>query len=94
VAERLASGLVENRLAACVNVLPEIRSIYRWQGELNRDSEVLIMVKTTRSGFAALQDWLQENHPYEVPEILALPVSAGAENYLNWLAGELLSGNI
>ncbi len=88
IAERLAGGLVEHNLAACVNILPQIRSIYRWQGELNNDSEALMVVKTTRAAYPGLQLWLQENHPYDVPEVLALPLEAGSPDYLAWVIEE------
>ena len=87
-ARRLAGGLVELRKAACVNILPEIRSIYRWQGETCDDAEVLMIVKTTRGCYADLERWLMDNHPYDVPEVLALPVAAGSDDYLAWVANE------
>ncbi len=87
-AESLAGGLVENRLAACVNILPEIRSIYRWDNEVQRDSEVLIVIKTTRPGVDPLKRWLAEHHPYDVPELLALPVTDGLSDYLGWVIQE------
>ena len=87
-ARRLAGGLVERRMAACVNILPEIRSIYRWQGETCDDAEVLMIVKTTRGSYAGLERWLLANHPYDVPEVLALPVAAGSRDYLGWVARE------
>lgn len=87
-AEKLASGLVERGLAACVNILPEIRSIYRWQNKLQKDAEVLMIVKTSRNNYPQLEQWLLQQHPYDVPEVLALPVEEGAENYLEWLAQE------
>lgn len=87
-ARRLAGGLVERRLAACVNVLPEIRSIYRWQGETCDDAEVLMIAKTTLGSYADLERWLLDNHPYDVPEVLAVPVAAGSPDYLGWVANE------
>jgi periplasmic divalent cation tolerance protein len=90
-ARRLAGGLVERRLAACVNILPEIRSIYRWQGKICDDAEVLMIVKTTRRSYAELEGWLVDNHPYDVPEVVALPVAAGAYGYLGWVANETAS---
>ena len=85
VATRLAGGMVENRLAACVNVLPGIRSIYRWQGTVSEDAEVLLVIKTTDAEYQRLEDWLGKNHPYDVPEIVALPVSRVSAQYLAWM---------
>jgi periplasmic divalent cation tolerance protein len=94
VAERLARGLVDERLAACVNILPEIRSIYRWEGKVQNDGEVLMMVKTTRSVYPALENWLGQHHPYDVAEILAVPVHAGSGNYLDWVVNETKSDTL
>ncbi|MFO0569191.1 MAG: divalent-cation tolerance protein CutA [Polyangiaceae bacterium] len=85
-AERLARGLVAEKLAACVNVLPNLRSFYTWEGKLENSAEVQLIVKTRRSLFPEVEAWLRANHPYEVPEILALPVVAGSPGYLEWLA--------
>lgn len=92
VARRLAGGLVEAGLAACVNVLPGIRSIYRWGGEVHDDGEVLMMVKSHRTAYPELEAWLLEHHPYEVPEVLALPITRGSPAYLEWLNGEMQRG--
>ncbi len=88
VAQALASGLVEARLAACVNVLPQIRSTYRWQGAVHDEAESLMVIKTGASRLAALQGWLVEHHPYDVPEVVALPVEQGLPAYLEWVARE------
>ena len=88
VAAGLARTLVEERLAACGNVLPEVRSIYRWDGRIHEDAEALLVLKTTRARLDALRDRVLALHPYAVPELLALPVEAGSAGYLAWLAGE------
>lgn len=84
-AERLASDLVEARLAACVNVVGGVTSIYRWKGALTRDGEVFLVIKTRAERVDALRDRLVESHPYEVPEVLVLPVSSGHAPYLAWI---------
>lgn len=84
-APRLARALVERSLAACVNVLPEVRSVYRWRGDVQEEAEALLIIKTTRSGFDALVRAVRELHPYEVPEVIALPVQAGHAPYLDWV---------
>ena len=88
-AEALAKGLVSARLAACVNVLPGAVSHYRWQGKLQRDAEALLIAKTSASKLPAFKRWIADNHPYEVPEVLALRVVDGSKLYLKWLAGAL-----
>ena len=84
-ATELARGLVEARLAACVNVVGGVRSFYRWQGAIQDDAEVQLVIKTRRALFEQLEAWLNEHHPYEVPEILAIEVVHGAKPYLDWL---------
>ena len=84
-AATFASTLVGERLAACVNVLPEMESTYRWQGNIEKGSERQLVIKTTAARLAALQQRIKALHPYEVPEVLVLPVSGGAESYLGWL---------
>ena len=88
VADKLARGLVEQRLAACVNILPSVRSVYRWEDTLQCDEEQQLIIKTSRERVAAVVDWLTENHPYDVPEIIALPLSGGSAAYLTWLLQE------
>ncbi|WP_193210726.1 divalent-cation tolerance protein CutA [Luteolibacter marinus] len=83
VARRVAGELVTRRLAACVNLVPGVESIYRWEGEVERSGEVLGLIKTTC--YPELEAGLKELHPYEVPEIVALPVGAGLPAYLAWL---------
>ena len=85
IGEQIGRTLVEAQLAACVNLLPEIRSIYTWEGEVCNEAEVMMVIKTQASLFDALAESIQSLHPYEVPEIIALPIIAGSENYLAWI---------
>jgi periplasmic divalent cation tolerance protein len=87
--ETLARKLVESRMAACVNLIPQIRSFYRWQGKVEDATEWLLVVKTTRDKFEELRMILEAAHSYELPEVLALPVVAGSPTYLAWLDREL-----
>jgi len=84
-ARRIAEMLVNQKLAACVQILPEMQSIYVWQGEVQREREVLLLAKTTRANFDQLERSVREIHSYETPEIIALPIIAGSEPYLKWL---------
>jgi periplasmic divalent cation tolerance protein len=88
-AARIARKLVEERLAACVNLIPRIRSFFRWQGKVEDSVEWLMVIKTSRGRFEALRTVLEAAHSYELPEVLALPVVDGSPNYLAWLTGEL-----
>ena len=87
-AERLAETLVEGRLAACVTLVPAVTSIYRWQGRLERSTEVLLLAKTTENRLPELQGTLRAQHPYELPEIIAVPVTQGFVPYLDWVRHE------
>ena len=91
-AERMARALVDARLAACVNVVPGVRSFYHWKGETESSEEFLLIVKTSRDLFGALRAEMEKLHPYELPELLALPVVAGSEDYLGWLHSNLRGG--
>lgn len=82
---RIGRALVEERLVACVNVLPEVTSIYRWEGEVNVDGEALAMIKTTHGRVTAVCQRVAELHPYDLPECVAVDVAAGAERYLDWV---------
>lgn len=84
-AERIARQLVERELAACVNVVPRVVSIYRWRGRVERDEERLLLIKTRAERFEALRAAIVELHPYEVPEVVCLPIEAGHDPYLAWL---------
>lgn len=88
-AARLADMLVATHLAACVQILPEIESVYRWQGKVERSAEVLLIAKTMRSQFAELEREASAFHSYETPEIVALPLVAGSAAYLEWLRGNV-----
>lgn len=84
-AERIGRALVERRLAACVNVLPAVTSIYRWKGKVEKDEEQVLVIKTRAERFASLKQALVSLHPYEVPEVIALPITDGHQPYLDWL---------
>ena len=88
-ATRLARHLVEQRLAACVNILPQVRSIYRWEGKVEDATEWILVIKSRRDLFASLRTEIEKMHSYDVPEIIALPVVEGSEAYLGWLEHEL-----
>jgi periplasmic divalent cation tolerance protein len=85
VADRIAGSLVEERLAACVNRIPGIVSTYRWKGEIHRDCECLLLIKTTMERFNAMRERIVALHPYDVPEIVALAIEAGSAAYLDWI---------
>jgi periplasmic divalent cation tolerance protein len=85
-ARSIGERLVAERLAACVSLIPGLTSIYRWEGKVHQDPEVLLLIKTSAARLDALMDVLQQLHPYEVPEIIALPVVAGLPDYLSWIA--------
>lgn len=84
-AARLADMLVGAHLAACVQILPEMESVYRWQGKIERQSEILLLAKTTRAKFAELEREVRALHSYETPEIVAVPITAVSTPYLQWL---------
>lgn len=83
-AQKLAQGLVEERLAACVNAIPGLKSFYRWQGKIEVDPEIQLLIKTRRARFDDLAAWINANHPYDVPEIVAIPAERVSDNYLAW----------
>jgi len=90
VANAIALALIEEKLAACVNILPRVQSVYRWQGAVESASEIPLLIKTTADRYGALESRIGELHPYDVPEIIAVPITRGLPAYLNWLAGETL----
>lgn len=85
-AERLATALVAERLAACVNIVPGVKSVYSWQGKIEHDEEALLVVKTARASFAALRDRVIALHSYDVPEVIAVDLSDASPGYLQFLA--------
>ena len=88
-ASRIAQMLVDGRLAACVQILPEIESVYRWQGKVKREKEILLLAKTLRSRFDELESKVRALHSYETPEIIAVPVTDSSAAYLGWLLAGL-----
>ncbi|HEY1464009.1 MAG TPA: divalent-cation tolerance protein CutA [Terriglobales bacterium] len=84
-ARRIAEILVERKLAACVNIVSRVQSIYRWEGKIQEAEEWLLIIKSMKDSFEKLRDAIKELHPYELPECLSLPVEEGSEEYLNWV---------
>jgi len=89
VARALATRIVEERLAACANVVPGVTSIYWWEGTVQQEGEVMVVFKTTAERLDALRDRVLELHPYEVPEVIAFPVAEGSKDYVSWVAREV-----
>lgn len=84
-ARRLAEALVNERLAACVNILPGLHSVYRWKGQVEQADELLLVIKGMRENYAAIEARVRALHPYELPEVLAVPIASGLGAYLSWL---------
>ncbi len=84
-AEALADHLVREHLAACVNQLPGVRSTYEWQGQVNTEQEVLLFIKTRADAWERVEQAIKSRHPYQVPEVIALPIARGSADYLNWI---------
>jgi periplasmic divalent cation tolerance protein len=91
-AERLADVLIERRLAACVNILAPCRSVYRWKGALQHDEEHPMLIKTTVERYPLLEQTIRAEHPYELPEVIAVPLERGLAEYLQWVAAETSGG--
>lgn len=87
-AEKLADALIEKRLAACINILGPCRSVYRWQGAVQHDEEHPVLIKSTREAYPALEAQIRALHPYELPEIVAVPIERGLPAYLDWVAAQ------
>ena len=91
IATLIANTLVSKKLAACVNIVKGIQSVYQWQGEIKHDDEILLIIKTRQSLFSQVEHTIQEQHNYELPEIIAVPISSGETNYLNWIQSATLA---
>jgi len=91
--ERIGEAVVGEQLAACVNILGPIRSIYRWQGEVCRDDEYLLLIKSTRTRYQALEARIRALHSYDTPEVIAVPIELGSSDYLRWLREALERGS-
>ena len=90
-AEKIATHLIENRLAACCNIIPGLRSIYRWKDKIESDDEFLLLIKSAEERYPEIEKAIIKMHPYDVPEIIALPLEAGSQTYLHWIR-ESISG--
>ncbi len=84
----LAEGMVQSGLAACVNLVPNLTSVYRWRGQIQSDDECLMIIKTSEGSLSALREWILKRHPYELPELVAVPVADGLPAYLEWVTGQ------
>lgn len=93
VAKKIARGLIENNLAACVNIIPSITSIYKWEGKIEEDSELLLMVKTRTQRVEEVTAFVKANHPYSVPEVISTPIEAGHDLYLKFLSDSVPEKN-
>lgn len=91
-AEKLADALIEKRVAACVNILAPCRSVFRWKNDIQRDEEHPVLIKTTAERYGALEAAIRAGHPYELPEIIAVPIERGLPAYLDWIAAEIATG--
>lgn len=89
-AEHIARAIIERSLAACINIIPQIQSVYRWQGKVEQAAECLLVIKTTMSAFKALHDAIKELHSYELPECVMLEITDGSKPYLDWIAGSIM----
>lgn len=85
VAHQIAEGLISEKLAACVNILPSLVSVYEWQGEIEQATECQLIIKTTESNWPNVQSYIKSQHPYDVPEIICLPIEDGDKDYLAWI---------
>lgn len=88
LAQDLAAALVEQNFAACVNILPGVRSVYRWRDAIEQETESLMLIKTTAARYSAVESYLQMNHPYELPEVIGVTIEHGLSEYLKWIGSE------
>ena len=94
LARTLASGLVDHGLAACVNILPRLTSVYTWQGKREMEDEVLMIIKTRHSLYRDVEQYIIEHHSYDVPEVIALPLTDGSSSYLDWIDNQTRSPSV
>lgn len=94
IASSIAESLVSNKLAACVNIINGIESVYQWQGKIEHDKEILLIIKTQQYLYSQLEQAIQELHDYELPEIIAVPINTGEKNYLNWIQSATIATEI
>lgn len=92
-AQTIAANLVDNNAAACVNILPGLTSVYQWQGETRQGTEVLLFVKTTAAAYDQAEKIIQQHHSYELPEIIAVPITKGSDDYLHWMTMQTSTSN-
>ena len=91
VAQNIAAKLVEAKLAACVNIVPGLTSVYEWQGKIETDQEHLLIAKTAAAAYQAVENAILDSHPYELPEIISIPINNGLANYLSWIDDTIAS---
>jgi periplasmic divalent cation tolerance protein len=91
---RVANTLVSKRLAACVNILPKLTSVYHWQGQIEASEEHLLLIKSTRTAYDEVESAICETHPYELPEVVAVPLIAGLESYLAWIGDNVVTNPV